>query len=282
MNQIKTWEELTIQDDFLFAKVMRDKEICQMMLEKLLKVKIKDIVYLEEQKTINIAYDARSVRLDVYVEDDEHRIFNVEMQAANNGNLAKRSRYYQGMIDLNTIEKGKSYKHLKESYIIFICAFDPFKAGLPQYTFENYCTEQKDIKLADASYRIFYNALAYDKTADKELSEFLKYVCKQEIGESEFIQTLAEKTAKVKANREWRAEYMKSIIRDQELREEGIAIGRAEGRAEGRAIGEKRGRKDAQKDIARNLLLLGLKEKEILTATQLSLEEYEQLRDEMK
>ena len=49
---IKAWEELEIKDDFMFAKVMRDKKLCKKLLERLLQTKIRDIVYLEEQKPI--------------------------------------------------------------------------------------------------------------------------------------------------------------------------------------------------------------------------------------
>lgn len=66
---IRIWEELKIKDGFIFAKVMRDKRLCKMLLERLLETKIKDIVYLEEEKAIDIGKDAKSVRLDVYLED---------------------------------------------------------------------------------------------------------------------------------------------------------------------------------------------------------------------
>ena len=62
---VKAWEELEIKDDFMFAKVMRDKKLCKKLLERLLQTKIRDIVYLEEQKSINIEKDAKSIRLDV-------------------------------------------------------------------------------------------------------------------------------------------------------------------------------------------------------------------------
>lgn len=64
---IKTWEELEIKDDFMFAKVMRDKRLCKMLLERLLQTQVKDIVYAEEQKVIDIEKDAKSIRLDVYI-----------------------------------------------------------------------------------------------------------------------------------------------------------------------------------------------------------------------
>ena len=67
MKKNKTWEELQIKNDFLFDKVMHDKGICIVLLERLLKIKIKDIEYLEEQKAINIDKDAKSIQLNVYV-----------------------------------------------------------------------------------------------------------------------------------------------------------------------------------------------------------------------
>lgn len=175
MRRIETWEELQIKNDFLFAKVMSDKKICIKLLEMLLHIKIKDIKYLEKQKALDFQKDAKSVRLDVYVEGDE-RVFDIEIQATEKRNLPKRSRYYQGMIDLNTIKKGEDYEELKESYVIFICTFDPFKKGRAQYTFENVCLEDKEIRLNDASRRVFFNARDYMTAENEDIREFLKYV----------------------------------------------------------------------------------------------------------
>lgn len=220
------WENLQIKDDFLFSKVMRDKEICIALLEKLLKLKIKDIKYLEEQKTIDIEYDAKSIRLDVYVEDG-NRVFNLEMQTTNQYDLPKRSRYYQGMIDLNIIEKGEIYKNLKDSYVIFICTFDPFGKGLAQYTFENLCLEDEELKLNDGAKKIFYNTTAYDKAEDVDVREFLKYVNGGE-SDNPFVKVIEDKVAKVKSSKEWRQEYMTLLMREREIinetREEGIRI----------------------------------------------------------
>ena len=88
MRRIETWEELQIKNDFLFAKVMSDKKICIKLLEMLLHIKIKDIKYLEKQKALDFQKDAKSVRLDVYVEGDE-RVFDIEIQATEKRNLPK-------------------------------------------------------------------------------------------------------------------------------------------------------------------------------------------------
>lgn len=232
---VKAWEELEIKDDFMFAKVMRDKRICKMLLERLLQTKIRDIVYLDEQKTIDIEKDAKSVRLDVYLEE-ENRVFNLEMETTNKGNLPKRSRYYQGMIDLNTIEKGENYKKLKESYIIFICTFDPFHQGKAQYTFENLCLEDKELKLNDGAKKVFFNAKDYINAEDEEVREFLKYV-NGEKSDNPFVKEIEDKVAQVKKNEEWRLEYVTLLMRDQENQEIGIEIGKELGREEGREEG---------------------------------------------
>ncbi len=214
----KTWEELQIRNDFLFARVMRDKKICIALLETLLKTKITDIEYLEEQKTVDIDLDAKSIRLDVYVENEE-RAFDLEMQTTNKKDLPFRSRYYQGLIDLNTIEKGESYKRLKESYILFICTFDPFGQNRAQYTFENLCVEDKELSLNDGTKKIFFNTTAYKEAEDTDVREFLKYV---NGGESDhpFVKTIKDKVEQVKSNKEWRLEYMTLYMREQEIREE--------------------------------------------------------------
>lgn len=50
----------------------------------------------------------------------EKKHYNVEMQTANKDNLERCIRYYQGMIDRGTLEKGVSYTETSDSYIIFI------------------------------------------------------------------------------------------------------------------------------------------------------------------
>ncbi len=232
---IKAWEELEIKDDFMFAKVMQDKKLCKKLLERLLQTKIRDIVYLEEQKSINIEKDAKSIRLDVYIEDG-NRVFDLEMQTTDKRNLPKRSRYYQGMIDLNTIEKGENYKKLKESYVIFICTFDPFHQGKAQYTFENFCIEDKELKLNDGAKKIFFNAKDYINAEDEEIREFLKYV-NGEKSDSSFVKEIEDRVAQIKASEEWRLEYMTLLMREQEIWEEAEEKGRKMGREEGRKEG---------------------------------------------
>jgi len=176
MARQKKWEELELKDDFMFAKVMRDPDLCRGMLERLLGFKILKIEYPEEQKTIDISYDNRSVRLDVYVQDDENTVYNIEVQTTDTRELPKRSRYYQGMIDLNLIEKGEHYKKLNKSYVIFICTFDLFGKDYYRYTFENFCKEDHTIALNDQTTKLFFNTYGTIGDLSEEAIAFLKYV----------------------------------------------------------------------------------------------------------
>ena len=123
MNELKKlYKELKFTDDFMFAKVLvNNPEICRRLLEILLNIKIKSVSVPEKQKTIEILSDSKGIRLDVYVDDEEGTVYNIEMQKTLKTDLPKRSRYYQGMIDLNLIERGAKYKELKLSFVIFIC-----------------------------------------------------------------------------------------------------------------------------------------------------------------
>ena len=60
-NMTKTIRQLNLEDDFLFAKVMSDKEICRKVLETILGVSIREVSIPATQKTINLHLHFRSV-----------------------------------------------------------------------------------------------------------------------------------------------------------------------------------------------------------------------------
>lgn len=81
------------------------------------------------------------VRLDVYAADANRTRFNVEMQVTLQKFLPKRSRYYHDQIDMDALLTGDSYENLPDTYVIFICDFDPFGDGLYRYSTGTYCRE---------------------------------------------------------------------------------------------------------------------------------------------
>ncbi len=204
-----------------FGKVMQNPELCKELLQRILPdLEIERIEYPELQKSINIDMDARSVRLDVYVKDDKEVVYDIEMQVGNTKELPKRSRYYQGMIDLQLIDKGQHYRRLNRSYIIFISPFDLYEKGRHIYTFENICKEDNSISMGDETAKIFLNADGTMDDVSSELKAFLDYVAGQKPRDS-FVEKLEEAVREAKKNREWRHEYMTLLMRDQENVEKG-------------------------------------------------------------
>lgn len=211
----KQLEELTIVDDFMFGAVMKNPKRCKPLLEYILNIKIKKIEYPELQKVIDKQYNSKSVRLDVYVEDDKHTVYNIEIQTTSKKHLPKRMRYYQGMIDLNIIDKGEDYYDLKKSFVIFICTYDPFGAGRYIYTFSNRCEEDDSIVLGDETTKIVLNVNGTVGNISNELKDTLDFIAgKQPKGS--YAKELEAAVEEVRQSEEWRREYMTLLMRDKE------------------------------------------------------------------
>ena len=90
---IKPFEELTIQDNFMFYKLMQDPLLCKKVLQTVLGRRIGDIITLKRQEIIDNSYGAKGVRLDVLAQDDRERFYNIEMQMSNDSSLGDRLRY---------------------------------------------------------------------------------------------------------------------------------------------------------------------------------------------
>lgn len=116
MANAKKYDDLTFTDDFMFCKVMTtNPELCHELLELILGKKVGAFTRLDQQKPIEMTADGKGIRFDVYSEDDSGIVYDCEMQTSKKDNLPKRTRYYQGMIDLNLLERGADYKELKKS-----------------------------------------------------------------------------------------------------------------------------------------------------------------------
>lgn len=224
---IKPWEELTIRDDYMFKLIMRRKHICQRMLERILRIKIRDIRYIESEKSLNMQYAGKGVRLDVYVADDHNTVYNVEMQVnePTESELAKRTRYYQSVIDLDLLEAGQDYEELNDTFIIFICPFEPFKKGRHIYTFRNTCQEDMGLVLKDGTTKIFLNAVGTENDVADDVKAFLNYV-NGVLSDDTFVQEIDREIREVKTAEQERVGYMTFAMRLHEERKAGRQEGK--------------------------------------------------------
>ena len=228
----------------MFGKICQDPDNCQIILRALLQSDI-NIVSADTEKQIIEYSDNKFIRLDLLAIDDKDSVYNAELQHKSSNTerqkeLPKRSRYYQAIIDTHHLASGKPYSELNESYIIFICTFDPFGKGDYIYPFEMKCTRYDDIEYNDCSHKIFLNTTAADKCPSQGLRNMLQYF-ETGVVNDEATSHIEEKVNEARLKDEWRAEYMLSAVHDFDVYGDGYADGKAEGTSEGYAAGKSDG-----------------------------------------
>lgn len=234
----KTLQELTIKDNFMFGAVMMIPENCKEFLEMVIGKTIERVV-VSKEKSIIYHPEYKGVRLDVYAEDEERTHYNVEMQVLKKPALGKRSRYYQSQLDMELLLSGSGYEELPNTYVIFICDFDPFGEKKYRYTFRNQCEESKKAELDDGRHIIFLSTKGTDKEkVPRELVRFLEFVKADLKGsqgdfKDEYIERLQKTIFRVKESREMEERFMvlKEMLSDEH--KAGFEEGREEGREEG-------------------------------------------------
>ena len=99
------------------------------------------------------------------------------------------------------------------------------------------CKEDRELYLKDGTEKIFYNCAADPKKVPENLWELYEYIRSGKVG-GDLSRRIDKAVCMARKNEEWRSEYMKELLHDDDVREEGRAEGRAEGREEGREEGE--------------------------------------------
>jgi predicted transposase/invertase (TIGR01784 family) len=277
----KDFDNLTLSDDFIFGAVMSNPACCKPLIEMIMGIKVAKIEYPDIQKSINMTYDAKGIRLDIYTEGDGV-LYDLEMQTTVNEYLPKRSRYYNDLIDVNYLKKGEKYKKLPQCIVIFICLNDPFADGRACYTFENICLENKDLELKDGTRKIFLNAAGNHIGISKDLANFLDYLAEKGAND-EYTSMLEQEVTRVKNSEDWRREYMTLEMKiDEEreqAREEGERIGRELGEELGKEIGKELGVAQQRVSSIDNLIItLNLTVESACKAIGIQPEEYEEAK----
>ena len=248
-------ERVKFTDDFFFNRVMQDEELCRQLAEALLGVKVESVKLHETQRFLRRQKGTHGIFLDVVLEDSK-RVIVFEAQMRNKGDIEKRTRYYQGVLDTATLPKGETYASLKDTYIVFICTFDPFGLGLPVYTVEKVFKEARGKKQAegeeddeetkydDGANAIFYNCTAWEKCSEQQPRALMKYVDTQ-VAHSDLTHKIDERIKDERETQRLRSDYMTYQLRMDERYAEGIAVGEQRGIPigynKGITVGEKRG-----------------------------------------
>ena len=124
----KNFDELTFADDYMFALANESNlNIPIGEIELFTKVKVGALEIVKSQYSVANYLEAKSIRYDVYAKDnklDKH--YDIEMQTTSDPTLIKRARYYASTMDGDALSKGQTYDKLSDTFVIFICTFNPF------------------------------------------------------------------------------------------------------------------------------------------------------------
>ena len=150
--------------------------------------------------------------------------------------IEKRSRYYHSTLDMFLLRSGVDYGDLSDTYVIFICDYDPFGRSSCRYRIDSRCLEFPDLEIADGRHTIVLNNRGCipsksEEDVPEELVRFLEYTRKP-VEESEYdsgdnyVDQLQESIRRIKGDRETEGRYMtlQTMLMDErrEGREEGI------------------------------------------------------------
>ena len=224
----KNYEDLTIRDSFMFGKICSKVENRKIILDALLQIDLHERRG-DVEKQLQIFRDAKYSKLDLISEDESNRVYNAEMQNASYDKLRQmelpnRSRFYQSILDAAYFETGKKYYNLLETFIIFICTFDPFDKGLPIYTLDTKCNEIDLPEYNDNAHKIFFNTTADLSGLPQSVQNMLKYI-ETGIANDSATKTIDKEISEARLKEEWRAEYMLNLVHDTDVYRDGFDEG---------------------------------------------------------
>lgn len=253
---MKDFRNATISNNFMFRLVMEKPELCRQLLERILDTQISKIVYPEAEKSLEAQLTSKGIRLDIYVTLEDGTVIDVEMQAADStkDTLAKRTRYYQSILDNDALKKGELYSKLRQTIIIFICTFDPFNRNFSRYTFSSRCHEEYKLSLEDGVYKIFLNTYGDKHRISRELANFMDYMNGSEPND-DFTRRLQAEVELQRDDDGRRMLYMTYSQTLLEMEAKGIEQGIKQGFKQGIAQGIEAGMLKTLRDLVKDGML---------------------------
>lgn len=226
------WKNLTITNDIMFGMVMENQKICLELIQRSLpELNIKSISKVIPQRQISGPISSRTIRVDIFVRDDQQRTFAIEIQVANRHNLPFRLRYYQQQIDFDILNVGDSYEKLSDypTYVIMFCDFDYFGFGWSKYEFENRCLDNPELKLDDRRRIVIFNAKATKFHGNMRLKGFLQLMENVVEEKDQLVRDIQAEMKRIREDPIRRHGFMKYELDLMDARSEGHKEGQVEG-----------------------------------------------------
>ena len=249
---------LSLMDDAFMAKCFEDDITCTELVISIIldrkDIRVKCVHTQHQLKNLQ----GRSAILDIFAEDEDGKVYDIEIQKAKEGATPKRARYYSSLMDANITEPGDDFEKLRESYVIFITETDVLKNGKAIYHIERYIEEVSE-RFNDGAHIIYVNGENRDGSPLGLLMQDLRCSDPDRMNYKE----LSERTRYFKEDKEG-MKRMGSVI-DELIQE-------------GKMEGLKKGKLEAAQSTACKLLKSGkFSVKEIAEYVSLPVEDIEEL-----
>ena len=127
----KTIDDFSLfDDDFMSVVFERNIEATEFLLNTILErgdMNVIEVIGQREYKSPVIG--GRSIRIDIYAKDSKGKIYDIEVQRADEGADVHRARFNSSMIDTRMLKESQKFMELHESYVIFITKNDVIGSG---------------------------------------------------------------------------------------------------------------------------------------------------------
>ncbi len=272
----------TLMDDLYMAKFFEGQPRCaEVVLRAVLGNPSLRVISVDVRRDV-LSLGSRSVQLDIAAEDEDGRLYDVEVQRDPGRAEPQRARLYAALIDSQALGKGAGFADLPESYVIFIVNGDALGDGVPLSVFER--TRLQDGRLFGDGSRIVYVDASYnfgdtvlgdvmhdfvcpdpDSMRNPVLAERARYFKKAEKGAEEmgdviydFIDEQVEKRVKEQVERRVKEQVDERMkLAEDEIRQKAMRTGLEQGIEQGieRGIeqGLERGREQERAEMVARL-----------------------------
>ena len=155
LTQLKNYRPL--DDDFMRELFRNNWALAELVLRIITGIKDLTLIQQETQYDLKRLVGAKSICLDVFGKDNQQKLYDLEIQRADEGAVPERARYHSSAMDIEFLSEGQHFSELPTTYTIFITENDIFGAGKPIYHIRRMVTDFQNRPFADRSYILYVN-----------------------------------------------------------------------------------------------------------------------------
>ena len=282
-------------NDFVFKRIFGregNERITKSLLSSILEEEITSINLKGNTIMDGDILSDKSNVLDIRAEINGKVEIDIEMQVATQNYIEERLLYYWSKLYSRTVSKGESYEKTKRTVAILITDFEiKSKKNKPYYHFRYKAVDVKNLKKIEEVYESILTEdfeidiielpkikkLDIKSVKDKKSRELISWANflinpdSTGVGEMDEIKEAKEELEKIRLDEieSWRAEMRQKFIADEKVR-----------RISAIEDGIEQGEQNAKIKIAKNLLKEKVDIQIIISATGLTREEIEKIKNE--